>query len=81
MKKMEENIISMNNEICLDNNNLLQEIKIELQKITDFCKDNDVLKIINDLQIKIINIIRQNSVKTELIKKNLNQLCNQMINE
>ena len=71
MKKMEENIISMNNEIYLDNNNLLQEIKIELQKITDFCKDNDVLKIINDLQIKINNIIRQNSVKTELIKKNL----------
>ena len=67
----EENLLSLNNKIFSNNNNILFEITKDLKELKDDITDNIILKRLGDIIKKIDNIFNKN---TEFIKNELSKL-------
>ena len=75
---MEEDIFDLNSKIYSNNNNILLGIIDELQQIINDSKENITIKRLNDIIIKMNNMINENKKNSELIRNDISKLYNQI---
>ena len=75
---MNKDVLTVNNHIYSNSNNILLEIINELQQIIKSNHDNLIIKRISDIIIKINFIINENKKNAQLIYEYITNLKNQM---
>ena len=74
---MEGNILNLINKIYL-NNNILLEINNDLQQIKDESKENKTIQRLSEIIIKMNNMINENKNNTDIIRNDISKLYEQM---
>ena len=71
---MAQNIISLNNKIFSDNNNLLLQIVNDLEQLMNYSHDNTIIKILANVINRINYIINENKKYFQLIRNDISYL-------